>query len=139
MARDRFHGAVRRALEKDGWLVTADPYIVRFDRTTVEIDLAAEQLLAAERAGTEDCRRGEELSGSVSDVRFSPGTRPVPDLPAGDRTPRTLSASSTWQYLWMRTSKSFCGPMVRRIMHQYHVHLLVFDPIRRGHQGMGQS
>jgi hypothetical protein len=51
MARDRFHGAVRRALEKDGWLVTADPYIVRFDRTTVEIDLAAEQLLAAERAG----------------------------------------------------------------------------------------
>ena len=41
MARDRFHGTVRRALEKDGWLITADPYIVRFDRTAVEIDLAA--------------------------------------------------------------------------------------------------
>jgi len=51
MARDRFHGTVRRALEKDGWLITADPYIVRFDRTAVEIDLAAEQLLAAERTG----------------------------------------------------------------------------------------
>ena len=51
MARDRFHGAVRRALEKGGWLITADPYIVRFDRTAVEIDLAAEQLLAAEWSG----------------------------------------------------------------------------------------
>ena len=52
MARDRFHGTVRRALEKDGWRITADPYIVRFDRTAVEIDLAAEQLLAAERNRT---------------------------------------------------------------------------------------
>jgi len=25
-AKDKFHGAVRRALEKDGWLVTDDPY-----------------------------------------------------------------------------------------------------------------
>src|SRR5215471_797830 len=44
VARDRFHGAARRALEKGGWTVTADPYLVRFDRTTVEIDLAAELL-----------------------------------------------------------------------------------------------
>ena len=48
VARDHFHGAVRRALEKGGWTITADPYLVRFDRTTVEIDLAAEQFLAAE-------------------------------------------------------------------------------------------
>jgi len=68
MARDRFHGTVRRALEKDGWRITADPYIVRFDRTAVEIDLAAEQLLAAERNRTEDCCRGEELSWAISDV-----------------------------------------------------------------------
>lgn len=50
MARDRFHDAVRRALEKNQWTITADPYIIRLDYTAVEIDLAAEQLLAAETA-----------------------------------------------------------------------------------------
>jgi hypothetical protein len=26
MAKDRFHDAVRMALEKEGWTITADPY-----------------------------------------------------------------------------------------------------------------
>jgi hypothetical protein len=47
MARDRFHGIVRIALEKEGWTITADPYEIRVDDVDFEIDLAAEQLLAA--------------------------------------------------------------------------------------------
>ncbi|WP_414755783.1 XisH family protein [Anabaena sp. CCY 9910] len=51
MAKDRFHHIVRNALEKDGWKVTADPYEINVDDVDFEIDLAAEQLLAAEQAG----------------------------------------------------------------------------------------
>lgn len=47
MARDRFHGIVRTALEKEGWTITADPYEIRVEGVDFEIDLAAEQLLAA--------------------------------------------------------------------------------------------
>jgi hypothetical protein len=50
MARDRFHTAVRTALEKEGWTITADPYEVSVGDVDFEIDLAAE-MLAAERAG----------------------------------------------------------------------------------------
>lgn len=50
MAKDRFHNAVRTALEKEGWTITADPYEVSVGEADFEIDLAAE-LLAAERAG----------------------------------------------------------------------------------------
>lgn len=50
MARDRFHGAVRTALEKDNWIITADPYELSVGEVDFEIDLAAE-MLAAERAG----------------------------------------------------------------------------------------
>ncbi|PHJ56507.1 fatty-acid oxidation protein subunit alpha [Nostoc linckia z18] len=50
MARDRFHNAVRNALEKEGWTITADPYQVSVGDVDFEIDLAAE-MLAAERAG----------------------------------------------------------------------------------------
>lgn len=48
MVRDRFHDVVRVALEKEGWTVTADPYEITVDDVDFEIDLAAEQLLAAE-------------------------------------------------------------------------------------------
>ncbi|MEL6353228.1 MAG: XisH family protein, partial [Cyanobacteria bacterium J06627_28] len=50
MARARFHDAVRAGLEKDGWIITADPYEVSIGEVDFEIDLAAE-MLAAERAG----------------------------------------------------------------------------------------
>lgn len=46
-ARDKFHGAVRTALEKDGWKITHDPLQVKFGIVEMQIDLGAEQLLAA--------------------------------------------------------------------------------------------
>lgn len=46
-AKDKFHGAVRKALEKDGWDVTHDPLQVKFGRIEMQIDLGAEQLIAA--------------------------------------------------------------------------------------------
>jgi hypothetical protein len=36
-------------LEKAGWKITADPYEISIDDVDFEIDLAAEQILAAER------------------------------------------------------------------------------------------
>lgn len=48
MVKDRFHDVVRTALEKEGWKITADPYEITVDDVDFEIDLAAEQLLAAE-------------------------------------------------------------------------------------------
>jgi XisH protein len=49
MARDLYHYIVREALENDGWLITHDPLIVRTSEIRMEIDLAAEQMIAAER------------------------------------------------------------------------------------------
>jgi XisH protein len=49
MARDIYHQAVRTALEKEGWLVTHDPYLLRTLGAAYEIDMGAEKLLAAEK------------------------------------------------------------------------------------------
>ena len=48
-AKDKFHTAVRIALEKERWNVTDDPLRLEVGGTKFEIDLGAEQLLAAER------------------------------------------------------------------------------------------
>lgn len=49
MARDLIHSLVREALEKDGWVITQDPYPIKVGGFDMEIDLAAENILAAER------------------------------------------------------------------------------------------
>ena len=51
MAKDIFHDAVKKALEKDGWIVTHDPYRLRYGIVDVYIDLAAEEAIAAEKEG----------------------------------------------------------------------------------------
>ena len=48
-AKDKFHGAVRIALEKDGWTITHDPLQVKLGKVEMQIDLGAEQMLAATR------------------------------------------------------------------------------------------
>ncbi|MGB3300456.1 MAG: XisH family protein [Phormidesmis sp.] len=49
MARDIFHNAVRHALEKQQWVITADPLDIKFGGVGFQIDLAAEKVLAANR------------------------------------------------------------------------------------------
>lgn len=50
MARDKFHNAVRQALEQEGWEITHDPLRLEFgENDRVEIDLGAHQILAAQR------------------------------------------------------------------------------------------
>jgi XisH protein len=50
-AKDRFHDAVKQALLKEQWVITADPLILKIDQVKFEIDLAAEKVFAAEKAG----------------------------------------------------------------------------------------
>ena len=51
MAKDIFHDTVKKALEKDGWIITHDPYRLRYGIVDVYIDLAAQDAIAAEKEG----------------------------------------------------------------------------------------
>ncbi len=48
-ARDIFHDAVRKGLEKEGWVITDDPLRIRSGRVDMQIDLGAERIIAAEK------------------------------------------------------------------------------------------
>ena len=50
-AKDRFHEAVKFALQKEQWIITDDPLRIEVGGTKFEIDLDAEHLLGAKRAG----------------------------------------------------------------------------------------
>lgn len=52
--RGLIHDTVRLALEKDGWTITADPFIVKVEGSRgIEIDLGAEKFIAAKKANEE--------------------------------------------------------------------------------------
>ncbi|MGB3759337.1 MAG: XisH family protein [Rivularia sp. (in: cyanobacteria)] len=50
-SKDIIHDAVKNALIKDGWIITADPYTIRYEEIKLFADLAAERPLLAERSG----------------------------------------------------------------------------------------
>ena len=66
--RDLDHDVVVRALEKDGWTITDDPFRLEYGRRNLYVDLGAENLLAAEKAQR---RIAVEIKGfaGTSDMR----------------------------------------------------------------------
>jgi len=51
-AKDIYHDTVKRALQKDGWTITHDPFPLQIGRKRLSADLGAERLINAEK-GTE--------------------------------------------------------------------------------------
>jgi XisH protein len=70
MARDRFHQVVRTALEKEGWQITDDPYEINVNDVDFEIDLAAEQLLAATKENQKIAVEVKSFIGSSNTSDF---------------------------------------------------------------------
>jgi XisH protein len=63
MARDKFHYNFRRALEKDGWIITNDSLRIQAGEVKGEVDLGAEKIFAAEKDGK---KIAVEIKGFIS-------------------------------------------------------------------------
>ena len=48
-ARDKYHDCVCKALIKDGWTITSDPYTLKWGTKDLFVDLGAERVLAAQK------------------------------------------------------------------------------------------
>ncbi|MCU0541376.1 MAG: XisH family protein [Oscillatoriaceae cyanobacterium Prado104] len=66
-AKDIYHDCVRKALEKDGWTITSDPFKLRWGIRELFVDLGANKLLAAER-GEQKIAVEIKSFGSLSQV-----------------------------------------------------------------------
>jgi hypothetical protein len=47
--RDSYHDTVKRALQKDGWTITHDPFPLQIGNKRLSADLGAERLISAEK------------------------------------------------------------------------------------------
>jgi hypothetical protein len=51
MAKDIFHNIVKKALIKEDWIITDDPLRLKVGVITFQVDLGAEKVIGAEKAG----------------------------------------------------------------------------------------
>lgn len=63
-ARDFYHDTVKQALIADGWIITHDPLRLTWGLKDMYVDLGAEQLLAAEKAGNKIAVEIKSFSGA---------------------------------------------------------------------------
>jgi hypothetical protein len=68
MAKDLYHYQVKRALEKDGWKITHDPYELRVGGVEMYIDIGAEQIIGAEK---ENDKIAVEIKSFINPSRIS--------------------------------------------------------------------
>ena len=69
-AKDATHNVVRKALEKDGWTITQDPYYIKVGAVELYIDLGAEAMVAAEREGQKIAVEIKSFLGASSISEF---------------------------------------------------------------------
>lgn len=126
MARDKIHDAVKNALVKDGWTITADPYTVIYRNEKAFIDLAAEHPIAAEREGS---KIAVEIKSFLS-------TSPLRDLETAVGQYlvylRLLEVTEPDRKLFLAISdlvekRFFSRPLFQLMMEKEHIQLLIVN------------
>jgi XisH protein len=63
-ARDFYHDVVKSALIADGWTIAHDPFVLKWGTKDLFVDLGAERLLAADKAGQKIAVEVESFAGA---------------------------------------------------------------------------
>jgi hypothetical protein len=126
-AKDVFHDAVKRALEKEKWVITNDPLFLRFGGVDMYIDLAAEQLMSAEKDGEKIAIEIKSFIGVSATTEFSTalGHFLKYQLALEEEQPdRVLYLAIPFDAY----RSFFTLELPRRLVERYRVNLIVYEP-----------
>ncbi|MFN0035170.1 MAG: XisH family protein [Saprospiraceae bacterium] len=128
--KDTFHSAVRNALEKSGWTITHDPFVIPVGKTKVYIDLGAEKekTIAAEKGKEKIAVEIKSFSGLSQILDFHSALGQylfyLPGLEEKDPE-RELFLG-----LPSRLLEDFLEePYIRKVIKRYSIKVLIYDPI----------
>ncbi len=126
-ARDLFHAAVRLALEKEGWVITHDPLVLRVGGVELSVDLGAERFLAAEKEGRRIAVEIKSFAGTsaISEFHTALGQFLNYEEALKDQAPpRVLFLAVP-----VDTYRTFFAlQFIQTVLHRYQVRIMVYDP-----------
>lgn len=125
-AKDVYHDAVKNALIEDGWIITADPYPIKYEEVKLFADLAGEKTIAASREGQQIVIEIKSfLSRSpMRDLETALGQyliyKVILSLEYSEKQLYLAISEIIYEYLFPKVAIKF-------ILEQYQVSLLVVD------------
>jgi hypothetical protein len=128
-AKDIYHNNVRTALEKDGWTITNDPLPLKIGKRTLNVDLGAEKLFAAEKQGRKIAVKVKSFvsASPVNDLEEAVGQYIVyEDI-------LELSEPERIIYLAIRAevyAQIFSEPIWQLLLEKKRFKLIVFDSLK---------
>lgn len=126
-AKDIFHDAVKRALEKDGWTITHDPLFISFGGVDMYIDLGAERIIAASRGEDKIAVEIKSFIGPSATTEFNAalGQFLKYQLALEEEQPERI----LYLAIPVDTEREFFRlELPRRLVERYQVRLLIYDP-----------
>jgi XisH protein len=125
-AKDFFHDCVKLALQKDGWTITDDPFFIRIGGVEMYIDLGAEKMIAAEKAG-------QKIAVEIKSFS-SPSTIYDFHLAIGQFMNYRLALTEKWpgRLLYLAVPVDtydtfFMLPFVQTAIQHYQLNLIIYD------------
>lgn len=127
MAKDAYHETVKRALEKEGWRITHDPFTLKYKNLTVLADLGAEKIFV----------NNEIKSKIVIEIKVFGGKSKTTDFEKAkgqyDIYLFALRKNQIERILFLAIfvetyAKTFLRPSISEIVAEEKMNLLIFDP-----------
>ena len=128
-AKDIFHEAVKRALQKDQWTITHDPYWIKLADSDINMytDLAAERIMAAERSGEKIAVEVKSFVGNSFIAEFHEALGKFLDYRVALREKE--SERQIYLAITLDTYHAFFARrFIQTVCQEYQVKLLIFDP-----------
>jgi hypothetical protein len=128
-AKDKFHDTVKKALQKDGWVITDDPLYIPLERITgMYIDLAAEKLVAAEKDNRKIAVEVKSFlnPSTMSDFHTAIGQFTNYRYGLDDSEPERIL------YLAVPIKPYedfFTTPFIKSVIQRSQINLLIFNPV----------
>lgn len=129
MAKDAYHDIVKRALERDGWRITHDPFVIEFKGLRVMADLGAERFLAAEREGNQIAVEVKVFGGKskISEFEKALGQYDLYNIYLEELEPRRRLFLAVSEEIY---EKFFEHPAIEFAVNKKKLKLLIFNYLK---------
>jgi hypothetical protein len=129
MAKDIFHHAVRRGLEKEGWIITDDPLSIKAGGADMQIDLGAEKVIAAERGNEKIAVEIKSFLGASNISEFHTAVGQFINYRVA------LEEQEDERILYLAVPvgvyrKFFFLPFVQTVIERFQLKLIIYDPVK---------